>query len=731
MLGGKTNEFGRNLLLYGLSFLLLLEWIIPLPQISDTGYIPIFILITFLFFVVTFLQLPLMISILLKILIIISSIHFIFFDISFFSMEWISAFVQELQRNVQVMLAGNWYALTDTFRSLLFFILLAIMSYLLFYWTVHARRVSFFIIFTVIYIAVLDTYTEYDATIAIIRIFIIGFVLLGLVTVYRKWEQGRFENNRFATFRITGMIVVLVVSTSLVASLLPKHEPQWEDPVPFFRNILGLGPAESSVQRIGYGSNDTQLGGGFVYDYTPLFHGYSSQAHYWRGETKDFYTGKGWEVTTPSSEVDRPIHHYFPAQSEEDYMAQFEPLTTEVEFLEGSSSLYPHLFYPGELETRGEIDQNATVSVDFYTGKARTVNTEGEPLSLDSYTFDYAYPTFYIDDLRESQLNDDGEIYDYYTQLPENLPERIGELAEELVEGIDNRYDQAKAIEFFLSGPEFEYETEDVPVPDADEDYVDQFLFETQRGYCDNFSTSMVVMLRTLDIPARWVKGFTNGTMIDSANEEVDIYEITNANAHSWVEVYFPEVGWVPFEPTKGFNTIGQFTFSPIDMTEEDPEVEDAPEVEEEEEETQTEEEETETEEQEENEESAVASSNSSFNHYYWILPLLVLMILIVSFRKKLVKWMMKWRFMSKQNEETFMDAYEALIRYLVYCGYERLEGETLREYAIRIDEIDHSNDMMLLTTHYERLYYGKKEIGKSWSEHKQLWLKVLEKNTA
>ena len=91
-----------------------------------------------------------------------------------------------------------------------------------------------------------------------------------------------------------------------------------------------------------------------------------------------------------------------------------------------------------------------------------------------------------------------------------------------------------------------------MPVPAPDQDYVDQFIFETKRGYCDNFSTAMVVMLRTIDIPARWVKGFTFGEVIEQ--NEGNLYtQVLNKNAHSWVEVYFPGVGWVPFEPTQSF----------------------------------------------------------------------------------------------------------------------------------------------------------------------------------
>ena len=65
----------------------------------------------------------------------------------------------------------------------------------------------------------------------------------------------------------------------------------------------------------------------------------------------------------------------------------------------------------------------------------------------------------------------------------------------------------------------------------------------------------MIVLLRSAGIPARWVKGYTEGTLDNTlaSAEGEDVYTITNDNAHSWVEVYFPEYGWIPFEPTKGF----------------------------------------------------------------------------------------------------------------------------------------------------------------------------------
>ena len=85
----------------------------------------------------------------------------------------------------------------------------------------------------------------------------------------------------------------------------------------------------------------------------------------------------------------------------------------------------------------------------------------------------------------------------------------------------------------------FSYHTQDVAVPEPNQDYVDQFLFETKRGYCDNFSSAMAVLLRSAGIPARWVKGYTSGEYKGAGDHNGHIYEVTNNNAHSWVEVYF------------------------------------------------------------------------------------------------------------------------------------------------------------------------------------------------
>lgn len=129
----------------------------------------------------------------------------------------------------------------------------------------------------------------------------------------------------------------------------------------------------------------------------------------------------------------------------------------------------------------------------------------------------------------------------HYLQLPDIDP-RIRALADSLTEGLDNRYDRVVAIRDYLKS--FQY-TRDLPAS-ARETSLEYFLFERQAGHCEYFSTAMVVMLRTLGIQARNVNGFLGGQWSQFGEYLV----VTQNEAHSWVEVWFPGYGWVTFDPT-------------------------------------------------------------------------------------------------------------------------------------------------------------------------------------
>lgn len=137
-----------------------------------------------------------------------------------------------------------------------------------------------------------------------------------------------------------------------------------------------------------------------------------------------------------------------------------------------------------------------------------------------------------------------------YLQLPASLDTRVGSLAVMVASQARarNAYDAARAVEAHLNsnayGGEYRYSLE---MRAKGPDPLSDFLFNVRAGHCEYFATAMTVMLRTLRVPARVVNGFQSGEY----NAAADAYVVRQADAHSWVEVYFAEAdAWVTFDPT-------------------------------------------------------------------------------------------------------------------------------------------------------------------------------------
>ncbi|RMH40409.1 MAG: DUF3488 domain-containing protein [Deltaproteobacteria bacterium] len=134
--------------------------------------------------------------------------------------------------------------------------------------------------------------------------------------------------------------------------------------------------------------------------------------------------------------------------------------------------------------------------------------------------------------------------YRVYLQLPADLSPRVIDLARTITRDAPTWYDKARAIEAYLRS-EYSY-TLDMRAPPAGMDPVEFFLFERKKGHCEYFSSAMAILLRAVGIPARNVNGFLGGEW----NEYGNYIAVRGGDAHSWVEVYFPTIGWVTFDPT-------------------------------------------------------------------------------------------------------------------------------------------------------------------------------------
>jgi len=148
-------------------------------------------------------------------------------------------------------------------------------------------------------------------------------------------------------------------------------------------------------------------------------------------------------------------------------------------------------------------------------------------------------------------------IKERYTQLPAGIPQRVFDLAKEITRNAPTPYDKASAIEAYLR-KNIAY-NEGIPLPPANRDKVDYILFDLKQAYCDYYATSMIVLLRSLGIPARMAAGYARGRLETLDNQE-QAYLVQNKDAHSWVEVFFPTYGWIEFEPTAAQPVITRFT---------------------------------------------------------------------------------------------------------------------------------------------------------------------------
>jgi transglutaminase-like putative cysteine protease len=138
---------------------------------------------------------------------------------------------------------------------------------------------------------------------------------------------------------------------------------------------------------------------------------------------------------------------------------------------------------------------------------------------------------------------------EFWTEVPDDLGPGVAALATELTTNLETSYEKALALEqYFRFSGDFTYSV-DIP-PEYATDSVEDWLTDesnpyVRTGYCEQYATSMALMARTLGIPSRVVLGFTAGEPINDTTVVV-----MDKNAHSWVEIWVPELGWMSFDPT-------------------------------------------------------------------------------------------------------------------------------------------------------------------------------------
>lgn len=402
-----------------------------------------------------------------------------------------------------------------------------------------------------------------------------GLMIFGLILVValhllldqhrlvRRWQTEGLDYSPDLVF--DRMMVIGVVSLALffIAAILPNL--YYRPLVASYYNVISpidaqleewqdrLFPDLTGISRRGGGSagglpNAFLLGAGSELGenvvmhvrtnetayYDELFYEqFDPPGHYMRGATLAVYNGRGWDNPPLLNNEDRDANTTWTAPPEKGRRQLTQSLTLFV----NSPVLYAA---PEPLEPGVAYEARVRADGDLVALQQRTRN----------YTIISSIPAVSeamlaeVPNWDESNPLPDG--YALHLELPDTITDRTRELAIELTGDQPTMFAKAKAIEQFLR--QYEYDLK-VPEPPTDViDVADYFLFELQRGYCDYYATAFIALARLVGIPARFATGYAVGSWDTSQGAFI----VTESEAHSWPEVYFPEYGWIPFEPTAG-----------------------------------------------------------------------------------------------------------------------------------------------------------------------------------
>lgn len=254
----------------------------------------------------------------------------------------------------------------------------------------------------------------------------------------------------------------------------------------------------------------------------------------WRGLALDEFTGQAWKKSpearrTQQKLLERGFFRLGTTDAPKGLTTQtvfLEPLNSTVLFAAPRALAIQGDFPFVRVDSEGSIQSRAhDLDRIMYTVVSDTSEPDPETLRRDRRPYSASE--------------------DRYREYPRALDRRVADYARATIlkAGARNRYDAAKAIETELRN-NYGYSLQ---MRAGGADPLSDFLFNVRAGHCEYFSTAMAVMLRTQGVPTRVINGFLPGEY----NQAASAYTVRQSDAHSWVEVYFPETNsWVTFDPT-------------------------------------------------------------------------------------------------------------------------------------------------------------------------------------
>jgi len=588
-----------------LLFALFSEWLYPLQKlIGDDHYrvITLFMVLTGTLLLIGCLGLSIRLLFGIYPLLVYASLYYLYGNGS--GKSWFLSYFQLLGNDfTDIVQSGRLYGVSIETRALLLLIgwtlLVASVQILAF----GRQNTTLFFIASIVYLLALEMTGEQEVYAGLVRAVSWGLILqlvlfrrrLRVLTgddrfqetmsLRQSWRQskqrlvkqehrspvGQPHARGFERIGLTISAVILLAGLlgtahlTLSIPLKPVRDIAWNDVIRAWENWSGerLGERRDQTYKMsGYSQDDSKLGGSLSLRHERYFTAFSPNRTYWRGESKNVYTGQGWSVSG-SNRLDHIGDTLAVPVLSDSLVGETEELGNTIEqtviFASPESRNIP-LFAGGlpaglaYLYINEDLDEKASGGSTYDASSDAVFSDLERNEKLYGYKIKVQPQQYTLDQLRETSGVDPEVVTLQSLQLPEQLPSRVRSLGTELVGQGSNRYESVTAVMNYLQN-NYTYSLK-TSAPQSGHDFVDDFLFESKSGYCDHFSTAMTVLLRSGGVPARWVKGFAPGELAAAGSDQ---YVVSYSDAHSWVEVYFPGLGWVPFDPTPGFESLSVF----------------------------------------------------------------------------------------------------------------------------------------------------------------------------
>lgn len=455
-------------------------------------------------------------------------------------------------------------------------------------WFAARRNAIAALLPSIMLLAAITSYSEYRIETLWLMVFVL-LLLMGLWN-YRNhtayWERRRVDYSESIRYDVTQAVLLLSVVIGLAAFITPSIS--WRAIRDYLRErnrneiaeTLGVQqqpvPVRSMPAPKPVLPRDHLLSGGYaqsqrvvmtirIGELPPVeIPGLTADAprYYWRSTTYDAYAGAGWVTTSAPGQTYEANTPLLPG-----LLNGYRTLHLDVEMVQPEKKLHwSGILFSANVPITADwrlrpqsslfADQSVLLEADLFAALTRA---EVRGYQAQSYV-----PIVTVEELRAASAKYPESIREHYLWLPASVPERVYDLAGNITRSKPTPYDKAKAIEAYLR--HYPYDLE-VPAPPPDQDVVDYFLFDLKKGYCDYYATAMVVLARASGLPARFVSGYAPGDY-DAANAQ---YVVRELHAHSWAEVYFPELGWIEFEPTASLPEIERALPEEVTTAEPDP----------------------------------------------------------------------------------------------------------------------------------------------------------------